>query len=178
MSSGDRIPLAEANLLADRILATLAGTVVRAVVAGSVRRRLDTVGDIEVVAEPYLVTRDLFGGFSEVDVDSIRGRCAEMGQVVAGGRRQLKVEDVFGSGVQLDLYLVHPPADWGPILAIRTGPASYSEWCVTRLKRRGTPCRNGRIVSESTGEHIPAPTEQDFFRRAGLKTKFPWERGV
>ena len=36
-----------------------------------------------------------------------------------GGNRYIKVEDVYGSGMNLDLFLVHPPQQWGVAL-VRT----------------------------------------------------------
>ena len=178
MSTGKRIPLAIAEQLAERIASELTPHVQRLQVVGSIRRRRPMVGDIEMVAEP-LELRDMFGSPSGIyDVGRIREVLNKrVGRVARGGLRLMKVVDVYRMiGVSLDLFLVHPPAQWGSIVAIRTGPKNFSQWCVTRMRRRGYRHRDGHAVIEDTGELIPTPTEEDFFRIAGVGYLEPWER--
>ena len=179
MSTGKKIPLAVAQALADRIVRDLTPYVSRIQVAGSIRRRRPTVGDIEIVVEP--ITRaDMF--FKEVsgdpEVELLRHKCGrKIGKVVRGGFRQLKVEDVYTvQGVSLDVFLTHPPSQWGSILAIRTGPAAFSAWCMYRLRGRGLIHVAGHVENWETGELVPTPTEEAFFAAAGVDYLEPWER--
>ncbi|MCY3677918.1 MAG: hypothetical protein OXH66_10065 [Gemmatimonadetes bacterium] len=78
--------------------------------------------------------------------------------------------------ISLDVFLVHPPSEWGVLKLIRTGSRRFSTRVATRLKGLGTPFRDGRILDLATGETIPAPTERDVFAAAKMPYKAPDER--
>jgi len=157
-------PIQAAMPVAAAILELLGPLTERAEIAGSIRRLKPQVKDIEIVAVPALVSVGLFGELG-LAVAEIQESAAAWGRRKKGGERYIQVEDVLGSGITLDLFLVHPPAEWGPIFAIRTGPAAYSEMLVTNIKGRGWRCTEGRVVDD-IGRHVPCPTEEDFFRAA------------
>lgn len=167
-------PLAEAANVAQKIVQLLRPWTTRAEIAGSVRRRKPEVKDIEVVCEPARSMGILEDRYM---VDEIREVARFWGQTPKNGERYIQVENVLDSGLKLDLFLVHPPAEWGPILAIRTGPAAFSEMLVTRIKGRLWRCQEGRVVNE-LGEVVPCPTEEDFFRAAGLEYLPPERRSA
>ena len=175
MSFGPRIPRAEALALAHEVMERLRPTVARVQIAGSVRRRQKTVGDIELVAEPHF-NGDLFGGETPV-TEPVRAALRELGTWVKGGERMMQVTDLLGrEGVRLDLYLAHPPAQWGSTLAIRTGPADLGQYCMTAMRPRGYRHRDGQAVRIDTGELVPTPEEEDFFRLAGVPCLPPERR--
>lgn len=170
MSTGVRLRFAEAISIASSVSSRLGPHVERAKCVGSLRRRRDTVGDIEFVVEPRMRTVDLFGATAP-DLEALRADLAEWSTWVKGGERMWQVTDVFGrEGVTLDLYFVHPPAEWGSIVAIRTGPWQLGRIAVTRLRERGTPHVDGHVPGH------PTPEEEDFFRLAGLECRPPHER--
>jgi DNA polymerase/3'-5' exonuclease PolX len=72
--------------------------------------------------------------------------------------------------VAVDLFLATVD-NWGAILAIRTGPDEFSKALVTHIKYR-TPYqqRDGVLVRQVSGEVVPVPEEQEYFRLAGV----PW----
>ena len=170
-----RRPLLEAETVANSVLAHLAPFVKRAVVAGSVRRRRPDVKDIEIVAEPLDVPDGLFGE-TRPGVAEIREAAAAWGHVTKGGDKYIQVADVLGSGMALDLFLVTPPASWGTILTIRTGPADFSQMLVTKLRGRFMRCEGGRVLGRGRVE-VPTPTEEDFFAACGVDYLPPEERG-
>ncbi len=157
----------------------------RVKIAGSIRRREPEVGDIEVVCIPKVPT-NLLG---EPDLSQphdvarkleelgIRPRRNSKGRRIAWGQRALigELEDV-----PIDVFCVLPPAQWGALFAIRTGPADFSKWLVTRALSRGLRCKDGRLVvengGESDGSEIPTPTEALFFSALGLDFIPPTER--
>lgn len=49
------------------------------------------------------------------------------------------------AGIQVDLSIVLPPATWGVQAVIRTGPADFSHWCVTRRKNGGALSNGYRV---------------------------------
>jgi len=150
-------------------------------IAGSLRRKKRQVKDIEIVAEARIET-DLFGGSKsgpwEID------RLVE-GHLFAGklshrmprrmGERYKALVDVE-SGIAIDLFVVRPPARWGAILAIRTGPATFSKELVTAARRRGRRVVDGRLIIEATGATIETPTEESFFRACGVEWREPEAR--
>jgi DNA polymerase/3'-5' exonuclease PolX len=83
------------------------------------------------------------------------------------GTRYMKLyEDIVG--IQIDLFIVRPPAQWGPIISIRTGSAEYSKRLVTALRVKGLRCEDGQVL-DRMGKVVSCPEEIDFFRAAGLK---------
>lgn len=180
-----RWPLDEARGLAEALLAALAPACERIAIAGSIRRRVTFVADVELVAVPR-ARRDLFGELvdepTELDllVDELvaSGRLAPrlssagIGAMGSKAKRLVAVK----SGIAIDLFGVLPPAQWGAILAIRTGPADYSQRLVTQCKSRGLDCRDGRLVARGSGREIATPEEPDFFRACGVPYVEPWER--
>jgi DNA polymerase/3'-5' exonuclease PolX len=156
-------------------------------IAGSIRRGALTVKDIEVVAIPKHQP-DLFGGDGfDLLNETLRLRVREGRLLWRGskggtststpdiaGRRFYSLADV--GGVPIDLFAVRPPAQWGAILAIRTGPAEYAKALVTRARSRGLKCEDGRLVSLTTGIERPTPTEQEFIEACGHRYLPPGQR--
>lgn len=164
--------LTDAQPLADRIVADLAPYCEpgRCVVAGSVRRRKTEVGDIEVVCIPRQVTADLFNEATVVMPEFARAvdRWPAVKGLPSGRYTQRRLPE----GIVLDLFMARP-ANWGLILAIRTGSARYSHevlaagWC-----RQGYHSVDGYLCGIVNGlaQRIAVPEEADLFRLAGV----PW----
>jgi DNA polymerase/3'-5' exonuclease PolX len=128
------MPLERAEKIAARMISYIDRACLRAEVAGSIRRRLPTVGDIEIVCVPNndLSLELLFPeGFS--------------GMTVNGPRLK---RFVYHDSTQIELYITSPH-DWGRIFAIRTGSSTFSHinlatqwnrlgWCGTHdgLRRK------------------------------------------
>lgn len=171
MSIGQRIPWGQAVEIAKGLSDDLAPVCVRSKVAGSVRRRRPTVSDIEFVVEPVMVT-DLALQEGPA-VEWIRSVAARWGEIVKAGPRMIQVRHVHGvNGLTCELYLVHRPAQWGSILAIRTGPRELGQLAVTRMRERGLRHVDGH-VEDRDGNLVPTPEEEDFFAAAGLRCLAP-----
>ena len=184
-----RFPVEAVLALGDELLELLAPECQRVVIAGSARRGVEWVSDLELVAEPVL-ERDLFGG---VDESARSGLEVRVDELLAEGRLQLRETSAGikrnGSRfkalaarpsfthevIPVDLFLVRPPASWGALLTIRTGPDHYSRDLVTRLRHRGMRCERGHVLRDN-GEEVSTPEEVDFFRACGLPYVEPWER--
>lgn len=188
-----RRPLADAEVAARAVVAMLAPGCARIEVAGSIRRRSPDVKDIEIVAVPSY-TRDLLGGVGDdllnaavlgsVADGAIRYRDTRTGEAVP----YYKVTDrkfyplIYRAPAfnwPVDLFVVRPPAQWGAILAIRTGPADYSARMVTALHARQMKCDGGRLVSTALatiGLTVDTPTERDFIEACGFPYVAPEER--
>jgi DNA polymerase (family 10) len=121
-----RHPLIEADEIAAKLLAWLRAepAVARADVAGSVRRRKETVGDIDVLAaslEPRVVA-DRFVAYPEVE------------RINAHGETRSAV--VLRSGHQVDLRVVAPET-YGAALAYFTGSKAHNIAIRTLALERG-----------------------------------------
>ena len=164
--------------VAKKVEAVLEPLVVRMQLAGSVRRKKRYVRDIEFVVEPVM-EQDLFEETMGPVLDELRWEVCLLGTWVKGGERLMQVSDVLGvEGLDLELYLCHPPAQWGSLLAIRTGPAALGVLAMTNMKKRFLWHEDGRVLDTRTNMILPTPEEEDYFRLAGLEYLPPEERDV
>jgi len=174
-----KIPLAVAKNVADRFMKYLAPYIIKGSIAGSVRREVEYVGDVEVV----VVARDEFSmgqAFPE----------GYPGLVVNGTRlKRFKYPD---KGIQIELYITNIN-DYGRILAIRIGSSAYSHHLAVRWGRigwAGTPDglrRKSECDHKSTWKIKPEyklcptlppvfDTEEKFFAFLGIEYIHPKAR--
>jgi DNA polymerase (family 10) len=169
-----RFRLVEADELLPPLLAYLeeAPGLQRLEVAGSYRRRLETIGDIDLLALAD-------------DAEAISERLMSfpsVTQVLGAGATKTSV--TLRSGLQVDLRVV-PPESWGAALVYFTGSKEHgiklrqraldrdlriSEYGVFRIPETdGTdePEERGRA---SEGERVAGTTEEDVYEAVGL----PW----
>lgn len=185
MGGTKRIALEAAELIAEAFLHHMRPRAERIEVAGSIRRRKPDIGDIEIVMVPKLHQElDLFGQPAGPFLDRIDEGIEEYSRLsklgggalvkLNGGSKYIKLHETC-CDVQIDLFIVRPPAEWGPIFAIRTGSADFSKRLVSELKRYDLRCEDGRVVDKK-GNVIHCPEEEDFFRAARVKFVPPERR--
>ncbi len=193
MSAGQPVPLASARAVAVALRELLEPACVRIEIAGSIRRRRPAVGDLELVAIPRLVAEpagDLWGA-ETVERDLLAERLATL---IAAGElapREVTITRTDGSiehgrrmgraylalvfrDLPVDLFIVQPPAEWGVIFALRTGPGDWNIRLVTECRRYLRQVARGRVLTAAGP--IPCPEEADFFRALGQPWLDPWER--
>lgn len=154
-------------------------------IAGSIRRKKSFVKDIEIVAVPN-IPKDLFGDVDTsldhelttfIDEERRKGRLSprlrDDGHKIGWGPKfkAMLTED----GIPIDLFMVVPPAQWGAVFAIRTGPGDYSQYLVTSCKEMGLKCNEGALWRKD-GSLYPTPEEEDFFRGCGIEWIPPEKR--
>lgn len=171
------------------------------VVAGSLRRRLAMIGDVEICAVPRVEivrveTPDLFGSeFTSSEVDQLDFRMQELlGHGLVAKRLDANGSPRWGptlkyltfDGAPVDLFT--PCAErFGWILLLRTGPAIFSRQLVVPKGKRtkdGRPGllpayivpKDGWLTYRTSGERIETPTERSVFELFGLTYQEPWER--
>ena len=134
------IPYKEVKKIADEIIVLLNPHCIKLDIAGSVRRKKNVCGDIEIVCEPKLfVLKDMFGGDERVvrDYDFINV-VRNLGELLKGNFEDGKYCQIkLPEGINLDLF-IPDEKDYFRQLAIRTGSADYS-WKViaTGWKKQG-----------------------------------------
>jgi DNA polymerase/3'-5' exonuclease PolX len=189
MGGNVRIPLAEAARMAEHIAVLLAPFCTRIVVAGSIRRRKPDVGDLELVAIPRLgePPRDLFGEPTGGGADLLDEGCrALLGEGVFTARPDVNGHTAVGARYKRLLYrdtpldlFVATAANWGQILAIRTGPGLFSKqlmssrlmggWLPVGVRSEGGQMWRGKAALET-------PEEADVFALVGAPALEPWRR--
>lgn len=204
MSAGVEIPLPAAKVWARRLRNVARQHAERAVVVGSVRRERETVGDLELLVEPALSERrqgDMFGPTetfhdTQAVVDAMLEDDDGRAVVKAGPRfAQLRLGDhpaLEEDRPKLDVFFQHPPASWGALLVIRTGPAELGRYLVTKLREKGWRNHRGAVwkpaanlnrtvapTTEIDGDpfiRVSTPTEEAYFEACEVEYVPPERR--
>lgn len=164
-----KIDLIEAESIANKVLKHISPTMERVEIAGSIRRRKEIVGDIEICGVPN-------------DREKLVKMLDEIGQHIKPGvpgvipwepkttAKYLRLR--LPEGMNMDVFLA-TPENWGGIFMMRTGsgagpdgnsfngfvPAMFQRWKKLSGGGRMTDC----MPTMPTGEQLWIPEEQDFF---------------
>lgn len=166
-------------------------------IAGSIRRGKTEVKDIEIVVIPDLSpvprARAEFGKpapmIHKTKLDAFLYELVKQDKIFMqkDGERYKKFI-IKDHAIAVDLFIVLPPAQWGVQFTIRTGPADFSHWIVTRKKHGGALPNLHRVQDGAVweGEHeeksldgqvlVGFETEVDFLNFLGLGWIEPGER--
>jgi len=182
-----RMSLRQAQAIAQAIADMYAPACERIEIAGSIRRKAETVGDVELVAIPKPVL-NLFGeptGQTELDI-----MLEEQGaQLTKNGPKYKQMSAlVKGDELQVDLFLADAD-NWGYILMLRTGPWQFSKRMVTPqmhngLKPSTVTVANGyvnQIITDYEAntrdiQRVPVPDEETLFQLWGMDYIKPEDR--
>ena len=188
----------EALTVAQRLLELLQPACGRIAIAGSLRREKPQVRDIELVAVARWADRPV-GLLDDVteSVDALEELVAAMlwdgtltARKVENHRAdgsvdlQTKLGPAFKAlvfdGIPVDLFVVRPPATWGVIFALRTGPGDWNTQLVMACKAIGRRVEGGQVVAwhgaSGSWRAVPTPEERDFFEALGQPWVEPRER--
>ena len=197
MSQGEAIPRSDALAGALQIVGALETACERIEIAGSLRRHKLEVHDVELVAVARHEDRP-DGLFGTESVDLLEERIGEL--MASGWLRARDVENHRQDGsvvvqhklgqafkalsygeIPVDLFIVRPPATWGCIFALRTGPGTWNTELVTRCKDIGRRVSGGQVerwVADMGWISVPTPEEEDFFQAIGQPWVEPEDRRV
>lgn len=119
-------------------------------IAGSLRRASKTDYDeIDLIMVPDLsplpLPRAEFGkpipskrDLHKTKIDKLLDDMTESGRILIRSRGERSVKFLsMDHEINFDLYIVRPPGTWGVLFTIRTGPAEFGHWIVTRRSGRG-----------------------------------------
>lgn len=149
--------LGEAWPLAEEIAAALraTGLAERVEVAGSVRRRLETIGDLDFVV-------------ASTQPEAFAARAIALPvvtQVLEHGPTKLVL--LAPHGLQLDLRVV-APYEFGAAWLHFTGSKRHNIHLRALAQERGWKLNEYGIVVEATGERLAGATEEEMYARLGL----------
>ena len=176
MSDGQKLKLEIALDAANEIIKTIRPVCQRIEIAGSLRRKKEQVGDIELVAVPDYQL-DLFGdGF--YSAAPIADRLQQAGFAMDKDGEKYKKFFYVRYQVWVDLFLT-TPEQWGLIYMIRTGSADFSRMMVTPRNQGGHMPSNLRVKDGMVwrGETpLPMYEEEELFATWGMKYIEPRNR--
>ena len=153
-----RTPLYRALPAAETIVERLrkVPAVTAAEIAGSIRRRCETIGDIDL----------LVAATDPAPVTSAFAHMPEVAQIVAEGPTRSTVR--LRSGLQADLRVVEPRS-FGAALQYLTGSKAHSIALRTRALRQGLKLSEYGVF-DRRGRRKGGKTEEEMYRAVGL----PW----
>ena len=155
-ASERRMLLDEATALADHMLGFLRShpACEEAEVAGSLRRKKETIGDLDIVAssKDRASLADAFAGAQFVD------------EILAHGPSKVFIKC---GGVEVDLRIVEPQA-FGSLLHHFTGGQAHNVILRERAVKRGINISEYGLAEAGTGEYEPFSTEEELYSRLGL----------
>jgi len=184
--------LSEASYQARQLLAYLTPACERAEIAGSIRRGNADVKDIEIVCIPKPRPRPVFGDARpfKTELDALLYQMSQTHssqyelKAIKGGDKY-KQFLLPKAGINLDLFICTPPAQFGVQFVIRTGPADFSQWVVTQ-RSKGGALPDGYYVKDGAvwrlslhgeaDESIEMPSERDFLEFLGIGWVDPSKR--
>lgn len=179
-------PRSAALAVARELCARLKPHCERLIVAGSLRRRKEQVGDVEILYVPRMEERpaDLLTSCMASLADeeiarmladgTLTKRPSKTGGTAWGDKNKLALHR---SAMPVDLFRTTPEA-WFNYLVCRTGPAESNTRIATEAQRRGyrwNPYGAG-FTRLTDGRVIPMDGEQAVFAFVGLPYAEPWER--
>lgn len=181
-----RYPADSARKVAEGIVAVLAPLCERIEIAGSLRRRRPTVGDIEILYVPKMDARpDGLFGTKQVSLADERieqaltngvivKRPSKIGIFTWGDKNKLAVH--VASGIPVDFFSTSLEA-WWVSLVVRTGSAETNLSLTTAAQRQGKSLiAYGEGVRQTDGTVIAARSEQEVFALCGVAYREPWQR--
>lgn len=180
MSEGLKVPYADAKKVADDLLVLLGGHFKRLEIAGSLRRKKEFVGDIELVGILQLMLDENSFFANEISpIGAIIDLMRTFGyKTEKAGEKYIKF---ISRLMSVDLFLCTPET-WGCIFMIRTGSAEFTRKMVTK-KRFGGWCpdnmdfQGGRLWNPNAVVW-ETPEEEDVFRALGLAYVPPEQRSL
>lgn len=190
MSDGQRLPLAEASAIANELIALLSPFAVELfsnqkeiMIAGSVRREKDTIGDVEFAA---MQSADLFTALDKMVADGVISKADYNGSSRWGD----KYRGFMFRGLKCEIF-TYDENNRGVVQWLRTGPGEGNTHVMTTLGRKRASYRlqggylwYAKKWSKDTRgdwtaddrELIPVWSEQQLFNLLGIKWLEPQER--
>jgi DNA polymerase/3'-5' exonuclease PolX len=187
-SGFQRRVFADALDLATLVKAQLEGACEPIEVAGSLRRCSAWIADIELVAVPRVEHEVMVRAPGELfatpcTIDHLEDAVARLKAQGFFGQHPKPAEGprykrlwLSDHRMQVDLFVVRPPAQFGPLFTVRTGPARFSTMMVTKLRGQQMRLIHGH-VADFHDNPIDCKDERDFFRLCGVPYIAPEKRG-
>lgn len=155
--AGGRVHVDVATALAEKIVGELSAVTgcERCTYAGSLRRRRETVGDLDILAaatKPGPLMRALT-------------RLPDVAEVIAGGEKKTSIRTT--AGLQIDLRVV-PPESWGAALQYFTGSKAHNVRLREIAGHAALKLSEYGLFDGESGDLIASRTEEELYERLGM----------
>lgn len=169
--------LNQAKIIAERYVERLRPHCERIAIAGSIRREVSEVNDIEIVCIPKRTltkrTDDLFGSdVVEVVSSDFQFEINQL-EKVKGEPSGKYTQRLTPEGIKIDFFMCRK-ANWGFIFTIRTGSARYSKMLADRWVKLGYKGIEGYLYKDNVKYDINE--EWELFDLLNMKYVEPTER--
>lgn len=154
---GQRLPLGVAWSLADQVAAAISGQpgLRQVEPAGSIRRRRDTIGDIDLLVAAW---------HADAVLQAVN-RLPFTQEVLSAGEQ--KISFLTTDHFQIDLLIVDPGA-WGAALVYFTGSKAHNIALRERAMQRGYKLNEHGLFRLDSGVRIAGATETEVYEKLGL----------
>lgn len=164
----ERIPLSEAERIAANVLSELLKIpgVQNATIAGSIRRKKLTIGDIDIVmVAEYKHWKKIINKFTQLPF---------VKEIKAQGQTRATVLLKEGN-IQVDIRVVHD-YEYGSALFYFTGSKEHNIQLREMAKKRGWKINEYGVFDLQTGERLAGETEEGIYGLFGFRYIPPWKR--
>jgi len=185
MSDKPRFPRSVALSVARELAAALKPVTERLLIVGSVRRRKQDVGDIELLFIPKFVSRpvDLFGDapfdLSEEVIAALENKEVLVRRQKSNGAAtfgpEIKLMRHVKSCLPVDFFS-STDANWFNLMVCRTGPMESNVRICDAAIKKGWHWNPYSPGFWRPGEKRQMNSERDVFEFVGLKYQEPWNR--
>lgn len=154
-NSKKRLPLKEAQQIADYFLQAVKGIsgVFNATIAGSIRRKKDTIGDIDIV-----ITADERKWKKIITAIT---QLPQVEKVIVAGKTRASVI-LKAKQVQADIRIVHED-EYGAALFYFTGSKEHNIQLRNLAKQRGWKVNEYGVFDNKTGKKLAGKTEEEIY---------------
>jgi len=161
----------KAHALAVSIKAKLSPYCSRCEIAGSIRRRCQEVGDVEIVCVPLKEKDGLFDDIMVVNRGFIQA--VNQWEKVRGNPEGSYTQRII-DGEKLDIFIANEN-NWGLIYAVRTGSRDFSHYkLASRWKKLGYESKHGVLWKDDEPTYVRE--EKDLFKLLGRDWVEPEDR--
>jgi DNA polymerase/3'-5' exonuclease PolX len=173
--------LSDATDIAEEFVSRLGTACERVQIAGSIRRRVLAVRDIDLVVLPrQAATKTLFGATGSQDLLAVRLAELEDRRMVdfqSNGPRYKRISySASDDPIPIDIYLATPESWWTTVL-IRTGSRLHNIAMAGRAVERHLVLKSdGSGIFSAGGLPLTVRSEEEAFQILGVPYKLPEER--
>jgi DNA polymerase/3'-5' exonuclease PolX len=166
----------EACALAEKVCHQLVPYCEKIKICGSVRRRKQECGDIDIVVLPKTKpVKDLFGMVTGHERDPGFITTINQWEKIKGDAATGKYTQRLIEGHKLEIAVAHPD-NFGNLVLIRTGNADFSHLIMKIVRDRGFHQTEGFLYRET--RLIPIPEEMVYFKTLGIPYIQPENRNA
>lgn len=181
MSSGKRVPLVQANFVAKQFLKHIEDVPGHYLLAGSIRRKRETVGDVEIVCLPDSRV-GLLARLDRLEHESIVEKAIYGGNTRWGD----KLRGMVYRTMQVEVVIADSD-NFGYQLWLRTGPGDKNRFVMSQMKYQRTPIRFdggygwhveyiGSSYEYRKLHKLAIPDEWTLYHVLGMPEIQPWDR--